>query len=891
MPELPRAEHPRPDLQRERWLSLNGPWRFAFDPQNCGEPDRWFRPGQGPAKALTITVPFPWESPLSGVAAPDYQGAAWYEREIRLPDDWDGQPAVLHFGAVDWSARVWLNGRLIAEHANGYLPFAVDLGPHLRPGESATLTVRAFDVTDAATLVGKQVRRWYTHSGGIWQSVWLEARPASHLAAIQLANAADGATIRATLTLQCATAGTYRLQLASPDGAFPTVEQSLDLSVGSSTVEATLTVPSPRRWSPDDPHLYPLSVDLAPADGGPADRVATYFGLRQVWRGAWNGDDFEYVWLNDEPIYLRGALDQAFHPDGIYTYPTDAAIRGDLQRAKDLGLNLLRCHIKLNDPRYYYWADRLGVLLFSDLPCADLDTPSMRQIWEATLRGAIARDGNHPSIVAWVLFNETWGLDHHDRPEGQDWVRRMVTLAKHLDPSRLVEDNSPNKYDHVATDLNSWHFYLDDYARARQHLERVVRETYPGSEFNFVGGARQAGQPLLNSEYAGIAARDGDNDIAWSLKFLTTELRRHPKICGYVYTELTDVEWEHNGLVNYDRSPKEFGYEFFVPGMTVADLTGPDVVGFDAPPCQTLAPGGTFAAPVFVSHWGPPLADARLRWQVSLRDRFGEARPVAEGAVPVQPRRFDVTTVEGLRLPLPGDPGLATLALWLEDQDGVLRARNYVNAELRDGPAPRVERGPGGWVTRFAPGSFHASAWPQPAVEGDGSKFAAVGSGWVEYRLAPPADLPVGRVRRLRLRAEASARAGRAKVDWPGRASGHDYPQTEARRFPSDLLILLDDQPIGEVTLPDDPADARGALSHHRRVDPGSYGYLLDLTVEGAALEALQPALAAGQPLRLRLVVPPDAPHPGGLALYGETLGAYPLDPTLFYETEGATEG
>jgi beta-galactosidase/beta-glucuronidase len=170
MPELPRAEHPRPDLQRERWLSLNGPWRFAFDPQNCGEPDRWFRPGQGPAKALTITVPFPWESPLSGVAAPDYQGAAWYEREIRLPDDWDGQPAVLHFGAVDWSARVWLNGRLIAEHANGYLPFAVDLGPHLRPGESATLTVRAFDVTDAATLVGKQVRS---------RSGWKPARPAT----------------------------------------------------------------------------------------------------------------------------------------------------------------------------------------------------------------------------------------------------------------------------------------------------------------------------------------------------------------------------------------------------------------------------------------------------------------------------------------------------------------------------------------------------------------------------------------------------------------------------------------------------------------------------------------------------------------------------------------
>lgn len=892
MSPLPRSEHPRPDLQRERWQCLNGQWRFAFDPSLVGEHERWYRPDGGRSKELTATVPFPWESRLSGLAASDYKGAGWYEREITIPESWAELKPYLHFGAVDWQARVWLDGRLVAEHANGYLPFSCDLGAHLRPGESGTLTVRAYDVADASTLVGKQVPRWYTYSSGIWQPVWLEARPPSHVERVRITPDVERERALVSLTLLVDRPGDFVVRLSSPDESFPEVEQRLSLGAGHQRVDVDLRVPAPRLWSPESPSLYDIVVDLEPGAGGPRDRATAYFGMRTIGRGCWEKRDYEYVYLNGEPVYLRGALDQAFHPDGLHAYPSDDVIRGDIQLARDLGLNTLRCHIKVNDPRYYYWADRLGVMVMYDIPCADLDTPSMRRTWEETLRGAVARDYNHPSIVAWVLFNETWGLDNHDTPNGQAWVRDMYRLAKELDPTRLVEDNSACRYDHVSTDLNSWHFYIDDYAQARRHVERVVAETYPGSSFNYVGGEYVQGrEPLLNSEYAGISARMGDLDISWSLKHLTTELRRYAKICGYVYTELADIEWEHNGFVNYDRTRKEFGYDDFVSEMSVRDLTGADFVGLDAPPCQSLLPGGRIDASVFVSNFGREMRGARVRWQLDFDDRFGARRVVEEGTIPCEPRRFDVVAVGEVGIKVPEEPGLATLAVWLEDGGGEVRARNYVNAEVRPGASPRIERTSGGYAIRFAPGDFVASSWDMPSVSPGGDKLAALGPGWVEYELAvPKLAVPIGarngKVSRLSLRCEAGARAGLAKVGWPARALRSDYPQTEEAKYPSDLRVLVCGVPVGELTLADDPADARGALSHYRGVDPGSYGYLVDVSIEGAELEPIREVLAAGQPLRVRFEVPADAARRGGLALYGETLGRYPLDPTILLDVE-----
>lgn len=891
-----RSEHPRPNFQRSQWLSLNGPWHFAFDPGLIGEQEHWYLAGKLAVRAvmgrhrkddlpLTINVPFPWESPASGVCRPDYKGAGWYEREITIPADWQGLTPFLNFGAVDWHARVWINGRLVAENDNGYLPFSIDLSKHVKIGESATVTVRAYDIAEASTLVGKQVPRWYTHSSGIWQTVWLEGRAPSHLTAIRIEPnvAKQEATVK--LSASIAQSGTYTVRVRSQDDAFPTLEIQRELRAGEQPIHFMLPVANPQLWSPESPYLYDIYVELE--GNGSHDQVASYFGMRTVARGAWNGNSYEYILLNGEPVYLRGALDQSFHPETLHSFPSDDVIRGDIQLAKDLGLNMLRCHIKINDPRYYYWADRLGLLIMYDFPSPDLDTPAMRRLFEATVPQVLARDFNSPSIFAWVIFNETWGLTNHDIADGQRWLRKVYKMTQKLDPTRLVEDNSPCHYNHVESDINSWHFYINDYHRVRQHVQRVVDETFPGSSFNYVGkndagdNFVQTTAPLMNSEYGGIAARSGDQDIAWCFKYQTTEQRRHAKICGYIYTELDDIEWEHNGFVNYDRSAKEFGYDFFVEGMSVADLNAADFVGLDAPPCQTLAPGSNFSAPLFVSHWGLPMGSGKVRWQLNFANRFGQRSTPQSGEIAISPQRFSVSDLGALSIPLPAENGLATIALWLEDEQGTVRSRNYVNVEVRGAASPALEKLENGWALRFAPGEYAqvSSKWPQPFSAADGSKFAAGGSGWVEYAVTLPAEADVAQIRQLTLLMEVGARTAGARIDWPHRTYGFNYPQTEVdKKVPSDLLVTINDTVIGSVHLPDDPADARGVLSHHSGIEPGSYGFLTELTVNSEVVKTL---LHGTKTLHIRLAVPADAAAKGGVSLYGETVGGWAVGPTV----------
>lgn len=939
-PDIPRPEHPRPDFRRDSWINLNGRWRFSFDPSNIGEQMRWYRvshptaasrlgevsdPVEDPFGA-EIVVPFPWESRLSGVNEPSYKGAAWYQRSIEVPADWGSveaaprsQPAAwrmrphLCFGAVDWSARVWINGRFVTEHDGGYTPFEVDVSRYLRPGVPATLTVRVWDACDADTLLGKQTEEWYTHSGGVWQTVWLEGRPAAFLARTQVTPHLEAG--RADFSFHIAsqpelTGSAVRLKIESTDGLFPAVERTLTLEERRTAALVDVQVPNPRAWSPEDPHLYDCVVTLSAGEGDPEDTVSTYFGLRTVSSARWENRPYEYVFLNGEPIYLRGVLDQAFHPETLYSYPSDDVLRGDIQAAKDLGLNFVRCHIKINDPRYYYWCDRLGMLVMYDMPSASIYTPKARDNWERTFRDALERDYSHPSIFSWILFNETWGLEEHQRPEGWRWVKEMYYLCKQLDPTRLVEDNSPYLYDHVTTDINTWHFYIGDYDQARRHVENVVSQTYEGSPYHFVGGVyadvegahefKQGTQPLLNSEYAGISAWGGDRDISYTFKFLTTELRRHDMICGYVYTELTDVEWEHNGLINYDRTPKEFGYDHFVDGMTVADLNAADFVGLDAAPCDSLPPGAPFTAPLFVSHWDRrPLGDSVLRWRVTATDRQGDQILVTEGQRPVAPRRYGVTDAGDLDVSLPDTPCLVTIALLLVAQGGQVRARNYVNLDVHESEFAsqvswsRATQGPekvaGGYALRFLPGDFLGSSWGDPRIGPRGSKFGGTGAGWVEYALTIPDGVTPENVKGMQLVFEAGARTARSRLDWrdPRHNSPQDYPQTELRKLPTDLVVRVNGIRAGALRLPDDPADARGVLSAHNSPhwEPCSYGFFTRLRMDAETSGRMLQETQTGHDGRLlvRFEVPRTGVA-GGLNLYGARMGAYPIDPVLLIE-------
>lgn len=890
---IPRPEHPRPDAVRAHWANLNGSWQFRFDPADEGTGGGWFQPGAD-GYDRTIVVPFPWESELSGIH--DTTGKSkigWYRRTFRVPDDFSKDARTwLNFGAVDWRADVWVNGKKVAEHDGGYTPFDADISDALKPGGENTLVVRAFDPTDPSLPTGKQVG-WYTTTSGIWQTVWLESRPAVHLSDITIRTTIDPPQAVIEVALGGPVAEGWSLTARSDDPTVKAVSAPVEAQRGGAEPgvgRARLVVPvrDPKPWSPETPHLYEIALELKAADGTPGDLVQTYFGLRTIARGKLPGEDFERVLLNGKPIYLRGALDQSFNPQGIYTAPSDEFLKRDIQLAKDSGLNFLRIHIKPEEPRRLYWADRLGMLIMEDMPNTWRQNETARRAWEQTMREVVSRDKNHPSIFAWVDFNETWGLgrpaDYKADRDTQDWVKRMVALTRTLDPTRLVEDNSPCNYDHVSdTDLNSWHFYIDDHREAADHIDEVVAKSVPGSPFNHCPGELTNSAPLINSEYGSVSAGGGDRDVSWGFRDLTTLLRKHDRIQGYIYTELTDVEWEHNGYANYDRTPKEFGYEAFVPGMTVADLNGADFVGYDGPPVIVARPGETIQVPVFVSHYSDRAEPPRLRWYLTGRNAEGEEVRGEPHERPVAWAPYRVTTQEPVSVGF-GGPLVGAIGLELIDGDGKRIAANFVNVVYRsDTPEPRTERQDDHHVAlRFAPEDHAQGRWTGPKGSPPG-KVHGQGTGHFEYRLKVPPSVARAKPEKIFVRVEAAAKAGREKVDWAERVNRQDYPQTDTRKWPTTLEVTVNGESIGMGELADDPADARGVLSHLNAVEHGSYGECVTI---GAELTAKQrEALAAGKPLVVRFAVPAAAPSKGGLAIFGAGTGAYPFDPTVVIET------
>jgi hypothetical protein len=894
--DVPRLEHPTPDAVRPHWANLNGPWQFRFDPSDEGVKAGWEKPG-APGFEQTIVVPFPWESELSGVHKPGVHGVAWYRREFTVPSDFPrGDRVWLRFGAVDWRADVWVNGRKVAEHEGGYTPFEADVTDALNgsSGKPAVVVVRAFDPTDPSLPTGKQVG-WYTTTSGIWQTVWLESRPKARIDRWTVKTEVDPPLATFDVRLAGVSPGKYTLSVKPKTaGARPaetTVEVTDAMLKGPDSPRARVevTFEESKFWTPESPHLYEVTLGLKGSEGS-ADTVDTYFGLRTISRGKYGDAPYERILLNGKPVYLRLALDQSFNPEGVYTAPSDDFLKTDMVIAKLMGLNGLRVHIKPDEPRRLYWADRVGLLILEDMPNTWRQNARAREAWESTMREAVARDINHPSIVTWVAFNETWGLGsaqgYKRDADTQKWVDRMVSTIRKLDPTRLVEDNSPCNYDHVEnTDLNSWHFYIDDHAGAERHIAEVVEKTEPGSPFNYCEGQKQGTAPLINSEYGGVSAGGGDRDVSWAFRDLTTLIRRQPKIQGYVYTELTDIEWEHNGFANYDRTPKQFGYDAFIPDMRPNELNGPDFVGYGGPPVRVVKPGEQVTVPVFVSHFSDLSFQPALRWWVDgWDDEANSLMVVSPTSRPAIWKRYDVEDLEPITFRAPGRPFVGSVNLTLRDPSNRRVTANFVNLVVKlEKPLPRVERRDDHEVVlRFAPGDFARRRWSGPAASPEGKVYGR-GKGYFEYRLKLPADVVKAGPDRFFLRLEAASKAGREKVDWPSRTNPQDYPQTDTRKWPSTLEISLNGRAVDRTDLEDDPADARGVLSHLKRSDHGSYGELIE--VDGDLPRPARDDLAGGEPLVLRLAVPDDAGHAGGLCLFGAESGRYPFDPTLVITT------
>ena len=553
MGSLPRPEHPQPQMERSAWRSLNGAWQFAFDFGRSGL-DRHFE--RRDALDTTITVPFCPESVLSGVHYTDFIPAVWYARAFTLtPEELSGR-VLLHFGAVDYEAHVFVNGEPAGTHRGGYTSFCFDITDLCRAGENRLSVYAEDDNRSGKQPHGKQCESFdsqgcdYTRTTGIWQTVWLEFVPETYIQSVQYySNITEG-----TLLVQAKLcgAGTFTVK-ASFEGR-PCGEASASAENGFAAV--TLPLSELHLWDVGRGNLYDLTLTF----GG--DSVKSYAGMREV------RIEGRSVLLNGRPVFQRLVLDQGFYPDGIYTAPDDSALVRDIELSLAAGFNGARLHQKVFEPRFLYHCDRLGYLAWGEMANWGLDysDPAALEAFLGEWLDAVDRDFNHPSIVGWCPFNETW--DREGRRQLDSLLAMVYRVTKQLDPTRPCIDTSGNF--HVVTDIYDVHDYEQDPASFAAHYEAFRT----GGAFYDAQAARQqydGKKPMFVSEYGGIKWNpQGDVEKAWGYgdgpateeafieryRGLTEALLSNPNMFGFCYTQLYDVEQETNGLYTYSREPK-----------------------------------------------------------------------------------------------------------------------------------------------------------------------------------------------------------------------------------------------------------------------------------------------------------------------------------------------
>ena len=637
-------------------FSLDGAWDFHFQP---------------PAGAVTFAaladvttwrtaqVPLPWQAQFDDLRLES--GVAWYRRSFPL----DAAPAAdnvvhLHFGAVDYFATVWLNGVELGSHEGGYLPFHFDVTGHVRAGENE-LVVRVEDANDDRSRFperpfsevphGKQ--SWYGPIGGIWQSVRLETLPALHMTSLKLTPNIEDNAIAVDVALSLPLPEGCRLEAIAfrMDGTANTLKHLDAAGHGKAELRGVA-----RRWSPDDPYLYRVVVELRQGDTL-VHAVEANCGFRTV--EARDGR----IFLNGQPVYLRGVLDQAYYPETIYTIPSVAFLEDQARKAKALGLNCLRTHIKIEDPRYYDVADRFGLLIWTEIPNWVLLTDKTDERAKATFRQMVERDWNHPSIIIWTLINENWGTDLSRNPDHRQWLRDLYPWAKEVDPTRLIVDNSAcHGNSHVTGDLEDYHYYtcIPDHAPAWDSLiAGFANRSDPRIWYADCEQDRRTDLPLILSEFGnwglpdanrlnekgsepwwfetghewgegivyphGVQKRYRDHGLdktfgayeefvrqsqvhmAKSLHYEISTMRLHHPVGGYIITEFTDVHWECNGLLTMQREVKAGLAEYLVP-------VNQDRVAVIRPNRWSGAPGETLSVEVRSSGLNGALTTGELHW-------------------------------------------------------------------------------------------------------------------------------------------------------------------------------------------------------------------------------------------------------------------------------------
>lgn len=526
-PANAHPEYPRPQMVRQRWLNLNGVWQFAAAEDGQTAPI-------GQTLQERILVPFPMESALSGIMR--HAPRAWYRRTFDVPPAWAHQRVLLHFGAVDWEATVYVNGKNLGVHRGGYDAFSYDITDALKPVGPQEIVVGVYDPTDAGDQPrGKQVNRpggiFYTPATGIWQTVWLEPVPQLSIASLHVVPDVDHQTLHLQVEVQGGSQAPLKVNAVALEGL-----RAVGKASGAPGADIVIPIRRPRLWSPSTPFLYDLQVSLQQGKQT-VDSVNSYFGMRKIQMAS--DGKVNRLMLNGKFLFEVGPLDQGFWPDGIYTAPTDEALRYDIEMTKKLGFNVTRKHVKVEPDRWYYWCDRLGLLVWQDMPSGNNSSDAGKQQFQTELQRLIEGRRNHPSIIMWVVFNEGWG--QHDTETLVPWVKK-------LDPSRLV-DNASGWTDKKVGDVIDMHNYPGPGSPAPEPQRAAVL-----GEFGGLGLGIEGHTWAKTWGYRGTANSEQLTRDYMKLLRRAYELKDNPGLNAVIYTQITDVETEGNGLMTYDRA-------------------------------------------------------------------------------------------------------------------------------------------------------------------------------------------------------------------------------------------------------------------------------------------------------------------------------------------------
>ena len=565
----PRAEYPRPQFERADWVNLNGEWSFALDLSDSGR-DRDFYNSKGFEQR--ITVPFAPESKLSGIGYTDFINSVWYQRMIQIPSAWQGKRVKLNFGAVYYESEVYIDGRFVGRHYGGSDSFAFDITDFVGDGKEHSIVVHAeSDLRSGTQPGGKQSTNYYsygcsyTRTTGIWQTVWMEAVDDMALERVQVVTDIDNEQI-VVIPTYYNVAGGNTLSVEVRDGGKVVAHAE---SAAVQGVPVVVALKKAKLWSPESPFLYDVVYEVKDAEGKTLDRVDAYVGMRKVHI------DGNKIYLNNKPYYQRLVLDQGFYPDGIWTAPSDEALKHDIEMSKAAGFNGARLHQKVFEERFHYWADKLGYIVWGEMASWDKDFNSVAAArnFLSEWGNIVVRDRNHPALIVWTPFNEEFGVPSN---EAGRFLTDVYNETRRLDPTRPVNTVSGGIY--VISDFCTAHCYEQDGARLHSMLfdgekfyqpqgpnegfERAIRKLYYDGSLPYVldefGGIKCAEtQPEGGNSWGYGNAAPTREDFYTRLEALVKAIVEHSdKICGFCYTQLTDVEQEQNGVYYYDRGEK-----------------------------------------------------------------------------------------------------------------------------------------------------------------------------------------------------------------------------------------------------------------------------------------------------------------------------------------------